>query len=504
MSARLRQRVSSASQPAEDFEFLESYPFHSDGQLKPILKKCVSYIRICKEPALVLVDVKAKNALTTLACNARDPENKEIFEDTDFIEIISNTLVAYKKNLKALVNSNTVGLGETGFDNLMLRQLACFKLILSISHSVSNSSKSFRQKFFDFKGTKALLDYLDDDELVLKLQKFNGLSIDSMVNRPLLTDLSGLDLIQCIIGSLNTLSLVALSQRFQFEEIQAKRIILKFIKFLNDSKITSSLIKTLAEMTLVNIVSDDDIENVPDAKNALLSLVTILKSLGETLKDDKSIQRDKIDFEIDDDSSQEISFEKVEVVRHNCGWNLAEIISSIYRLAINDKFKKELFNTHQVRDVLFVFIQIGNDWEKMFALKLLWQLCFDKDIAKKVRDDNELYELITKLNAENSNKYVKKYGQGIVWSIEKLNEMNKNKDFNSKKNHIMISYNRNSRPLCFKIKAELERLGHSVWIDVENIHGSTLEAMANAIEESKCVLICMTEDYKQSVYCRAV
>ena len=68
----------------------------------------------------------------------------------------------------------------------------------------------------------------------------------------------------------------------------------------------------------------------------------------------------------------------------------------------------------------------------------------------------------------------------------------------------MISYNRNSRPLCIKIKAELERLGHSVWIDIENIHGSTIEAMAKAIEESKCVLICMTEDYKQSVYCRAV
>ena len=52
MSARLRKRVSSASQPAEDFKFLESLAFDSDGQLKPILKKCVSYIRICREPEL--------------------------------------------------------------------------------------------------------------------------------------------------------------------------------------------------------------------------------------------------------------------------------------------------------------------------------------------------------------------------------------------------------------------------------------------------------------------
>jgi len=44
-------------------------------------------------------------------------------------------------------------------------------------------------------------------------------------------------------------------------------------------------------------------------------------------------------------------------------------------------------------------------------------------------------------------------------------------------NHIMISYNRESRSFCLKMKTELEKLGLKCWIDVENISGSSLEAM---------------------------
>ena len=141
-----------------------------------------------------------------------------------------------------------------------------------------------------------------------------------------------------------------------------------------------------------------------------------------------------------------------------------------------------------------------------------------KNVAKKVYDDSELNSFIRSEltdDAETKNIYVKRYCKEINWIIQQLNEKKQqNEPVHSmrfrevhvaeKNNHIMISYNRNSRDLCLKIKTELENAGHSVWIDIESIHGSSLESMANAIEESKCVLICMTENYKQSVNCRAV
>jgi hypothetical protein len=67
----------------------------------------------------------------------------------------------------------------------------------------------------------------------------------------------------------------------------------------------------------------------------------------------------------------------------------------------------------------------------------------------------------------------------------------------------MISYNSSSRELCLKIKEKLEKNGFKIWIDINDIHGSSLDSMAKAIEDSFCVLMCVTEKYRQSVNCQA-
>lgn len=87
--------------------------------------------------------------------------------------------------------------------------------------------------------------------------------------------------------------------------------------------------------------------------------------------------------------------------------------------------------------------------------------------------------------------------------VRKKNKGKKEKDEESIKKHLMISYNKMSRDLCLEIKKTLEAGGYKIWIDVESIHGSSLESMANAVENSAGVLMCMTENYKQSSNCRA-
>lgn len=81
--------------------------------------------------------------------------------------------------------------------------------------------------------------------------------------------------------------------------------------------------------------------------------------------------------------------------------------------------------------------------------------------------------------------------------MEKPKPINQDNDL-----QIMISYNSKSREVCLKIKSELEKVGFRVWIDVESIFGSSLESMANAIDKSFCVLVCVTEKYKESNFCR--
>ena len=44
----------------------------------------------------------------------------------------------------------------------------------------------------------------------------------------------------------------------------------------------------------------------------------------------------------------------------------------------------------------------------------------------------------------------------------------------------------------------LQAEGYHVWIDVEQMGGSTLEAMAEAVENACVVIICVSEKYKLS------
>jgi male-specific lethal 1 len=88
--------------------------------------------------------------------------------------------------------------------------------------------------------------------------------------------------------------------------------------------------------------------------------------------------------------------------------------------------------------------------------------------------------------------------------INQLQELEQDESEKSKdKQHVMISYNTKSREMCLKIKEELERANLKVWMDVSDIHGSSLDSMAKAVENSMCVLICITEKYRQSNNCQA-
>jgi hypothetical protein len=83
--------------------------------------------------------------------------------------------------------------------------------------------------------------------------------------------------------------------------------------------------------------------------------------------------------------------------------------------------------------------------------------------------------------------------------------------------HVMISYNWGHQHIVKKISQALQQSGYRVWLDVEQMKGSTLEAskilyfhlnlnliyaVADAIERADMVLMCMSQKYKDSPNCR--
>ena len=47
-----------------------------------------------------------------------------------------------------------------------------------------------------------------------------------------------------------------------------------------------------------------------------------------------------------------------------------------------------------------------------------------------------------------------------------------------------------------RVAKSMRKRGFRVWMDTEMMSGSTLDAMAAAVEGAHCVLICITERYK--------
>ncbi|CAF4129968.1 unnamed protein product, partial [Rotaria sordida] len=70
------------------------------------------------------------------------------------------------------------------------------------------------------------------------------------------------------------------------------------------------------------------------------------------------------------------------------------------------------------------------------------------------------------------------------------------------KRHIMISYNQSSRETCQKIYDRLVERNYKVWMDLTNMVDDILVSMAQAVENSYIILICINQQYYTSHYCR--
>ena len=67
----------------------------------------------------------------------------------------------------------------------------------------------------------------------------------------------------------------------------------------------------------------------------------------------------------------------------------------------------------------------------------------------------------------------------------------------------MISYQWDVQKLVVQIKNKLQADGFKVWMDIDEMGGSTLESMAKAVENASVVLVCVSQKYKESPNCRS-
>ncbi|CAF3443662.1 unnamed protein product, partial [Rotaria sp. Silwood2] len=144
------------------------------------------------------------------------------------------------------------------------------------------------------------------------------------------------------------------------------------------------------------------------------------------------------------------------------------------------------------------------------SLEIIWSLTFNNHIYDMLINNYENFFIYLKNILINSKEEgVQAATKGILWKLESesnhkktIVDIHENNNCD-KKYDIMISYSHLNKDLCHQIYRNLIDLQYTVWLDFENMYGSTLQSMAQAIEASDIILIGMSNPYKQSAYCRS-
>jgi len=148
-------------------------------------------------------------------------------------------------------------------------------------------------------------------------------------------------------------------------------------------------------------------------------------------------------------------------------------------------------------------------------MELLAQLTFSEKVKNDINSSREMQPIFYKLAKLDAKKVVaEKRDQNVLVYIKSLieiinwnlsgNEARKSASLkeNSIGNSLVISHESQKTDDSLKLKQRLESMGNKVYLSCTDT--TSLESTLNEIDKSEWVLLCITEKYRQSNFCRAV
>ena len=187
--------------------------------------------------------------------------------------------------------------------------------------------------------------------------------------------------------------------------------------------------------------------------------------------------------------------------RRSNGYSARELAEGLSHLAINDTNKTVLGHKGAVGVLIAVLRTSRANEERASALRALWMLAFDDNNKEAIRQEAGALRMLRQLE-HSKNPEVQKAAAGALWEVEGKTVRSVEKQEGTW-NHVMISYQWDNQDVLIEVKKRLQASGYRVWMDLEQMGGSTLEAMAKAVENSSVVLICLSQKYKESPNCRS-
>ncbi|CAF1441837.1 unnamed protein product, partial [Rotaria sordida] len=191
---------------------------------------------------------------------------------------------------------------------------------------------------------------------------------------------------------------------------------------------------------------------------------------------------------------------------------LRNLLHCLKSLVQHDQIKEELTK----QGILPYLLQCATETkfdpikEQQPTLEILLALTFHDQAAILLKKNSQFISHLHTLINSSSEQGLRRAAEGLIWKLEKeetatdkLVTMSMTKDVRNYKYDIMLSYSHRDRDLCHRICDRLVKDNFRVWLDRDQMHGSTMVAMADAIENAEFVFVCMSDAYKQSAYCQS-
>jgi hypothetical protein len=135
---------------------------------------------------------------------------------------------------------------------------------------------------------------------------------------------------------------------------------------------------------------------------------------------------------------------------------------------------------------------------QLCAIEILMFLTFNNEVRIYLTQNDNFVQYLRSLTSH-STPSLQKAADGILWRLfPKDKEADDDFQYD-----VMISYSHKDKELCHRIHHALVANNFRVWIDLERMRGILMQAMADAIEQSRYVVICMSDNYFLSPYCQA-
>ncbi|XP_072028059.1 uncharacterized protein [Amphiura filiformis] len=195
-------------------------------------------------------------------------------------------------------------------------------------------------------------------------------------------------------------------------------------------------------------------------------------------------------------------------------YSTSELLDALNHLAVNDSNKLEILKHGGVPAIIRMLQSDFTKEEKELAIKALWNLAF----VDNIRANSEVQKAKSALRqlARSEDKSLSDASSYALWEISGHREgisTTRQTDYppsyeetvrsDSESTHLMLSYQWDHQETVRSIGESLTRAGYKIWMDIFDMSGNTLDAMAEAVETSSAFIMCATEKYKMSRNCRS-